>query len=81
MSTVVQFIIAFIILDIGVCIGFAAHKWLLYRSSYDGVMLVIQDEDKLLYSLELHEDVEQIQYKNELILKVKPLEEELFGRK
>jgi hypothetical protein len=41
---------------------------------------VIQDGDKLLYSLELHEDAEEIQYKNEVIFKVKPLEESLLGR-
>ncbi len=37
--------------------------------------MIEKDMDKILYSLELFVDPEEIQYKNELILKVKPLDE------
>lgn len=64
----------------GMGLGFWLKHWLLNRSGYDGRVVILKDNDKILYSLELHDDPVEIQYKNELILKVKPLEEELFGR-
>lgn len=70
-----------VIFYVGLAIGFYIKHWLLNRSGYDGVVLILKDDEKILYSLELHDDPEEIQYKNELILKVKPLEEEIFGRK
>lgn len=71
---------AIAIFYVGIFVGFYVQKWLLYRSGFDGRILVIKDDGKILYSLELDDDPEEIQYKSELILKVKPLEEGILGR-
>ena len=80
MNTVVIVIGGIVIFYAGLGVGFYLKHWLLNRSGYDGKVLILKDEDKILYSLELDEDPVQIQFKNELILKVMPLEEEMFGR-
>lgn len=75
MTTVAVIIGGIVIFYAGIGVGFYLKHWLLNRSGYDGIVLIVKDDNKILYSLELHEDPEEIQYKNELILKVKPLEE------
>lgn len=57
--------------------GFIVRKWLVDRSGYDGAIIITKEEDKILYSLELHEEPEMIEFMNEIILKVKQPEESL----
>jgi len=38
--------------------------------SFDGVMRVTRNEEKTVYSLELHEDPDMLAYKPEVIFKV-----------
>lgn len=71
----VEIVIVIGVFYFGVFIGFILRKWLVDRSGYDGDLLIIKDDDKIIYSLELHEDPEMMEFKNELIFKVKPLEE------
>jgi len=75
MTTAVEIIIVIGVFYFGVFIGFILRKWLVDRSGYDGDLLIIKDDNKIVYSLELHEDPETMEFKNELIFKVKPLEE------
>jgi len=75
MKIAVEIIIVIGVFYFGVFIGFILRKWLVDRSGYDGDLLIIKDDDKIIYSLELHEDPEMMEFKNELIFKVKPLEE------
>jgi|KBSMisStaDraftv2_1062788.scaffolds.fasta_scaffold27891_4 hypothetical protein len=75
MTTAVEIIIVIGVFYFGVFIGFILRKWLVDRSGYDGDLLIIKDDDKIIYSLELHDDPEMMEFKNELIFKVKPLEE------
>ena len=71
----VEIVIVIGVFYFGVFIGFILRKWLVDRSGYDGDLLIIKDDDKIIYSLELHDDPEMMEFKNELIFKVKPLEE------
>jgi hypothetical protein len=75
MTIGVEIVIVIGVFYFGVFIGFILRKWIVDRSGYDGDLLIIKDDDKIIYSLELHEDPEMMEFKNELIFKVKPLEE------
>jgi len=75
MTIGVEIVIVIGVFYFGVFIGFVLRKWIVDRSGYDGDLLIIKDDDKIIYSLELHEDPEMMEFKNELIFKVKPLEE------
>lgn len=77
MHTAIEVGICVVIFYTGMAIGFFLRKWLVDRSGYDGAILIFKDKDKILYSLELHEELEMLEYKNELILKVKPLPKSL----
>lgn len=71
----VEIVVVIGVFYFGVFIGFVLRKWIVDRSGYDGDLLIIKDDNKIIYSLELHEDPEMMEFKNELIFKVKPLEE------
>jgi hypothetical protein len=55
---------------VGVISGFMLHHWLRSMQSFDGVMRVTRNEEKTVYSLELHEDPDMLAYKPEVIFKV-----------
>lgn len=75
MKIAVEIVVVIGVFYFGVFIGFVLRKWIVDRSGYDGDLLIIKDDNKIIYSLELHEDPEMMEFKNELIFKVKPLEE------
>ncbi len=72
---VILIVLGIIIFNVGILTGYFFRMYILHHSDYDGVVMIEKDMDKILYSLELFVDPEEIQYKNELILKVKPLDE------
>jgi hypothetical protein len=57
-------------LFVGIMMGFMLHHWLRSMQSFDGVMRVIKNEEKTVYSLELHEDPDMLAFKPEVIFKV-----------
>lgn len=65
-----QIVIYIGILFGGICIGYAVRHWLAAMQSFDGVMRVTKSEEKTVYSLELHEDPDNLAFKNEVIFKV-----------
>lgn len=60
---------------IGAIIGFFICLSLGKIRSYAGIMKIIRDEDKLVYSLELTEDPIMLQSKNEITFKVETSDE------
>jgi hypothetical protein len=55
---------------VGIIAGFMLHHWLRSMQSFDGVMRVTRNEEKTVYSLELHEDPDMLAFKPEVIFKV-----------
>jgi hypothetical protein len=61
----------------GVFVGFLIQGWLRYRHSYDGKIVVTHNRKGTLYSLELEDYPDTIQFKKEVILKVDASDENL----
>lgn len=61
---VISYILVFIL---GFIVSFLYIKKI---KDYSGTMKVIRDEDKVLYSLELHEDPIMLEQKREVVFKV-----------
>lgn len=73
MNIVILVIGGFIVLYLGCMIGFFVRGLFL---GYSGVMIVTRTDDKLVYSLELHEDPEEFQLRREVIFKVQTSDED-----
>lgn len=56
----------------GIFIGMTFRSWLYNRSKYHGSIFVTKNPDKTIYSLELDDDPELIQFKKKVVLKVRP---------
>lgn len=76
----IDVLIVSIALTIGIFAGFALCLTLRRLHSYDGVMKIIREEDKLIYSLELNEDPAIFKSMREVVFKVET-SEELEARK
>lgn len=63
--------------SIGVVVGFFLRSWLAYRHSYDGKIVVTHSRNRTLYSLELEDYPDKIEFKKEVILKVDASDESL----
>jgi len=63
-------ILVLIGLLIGFSIGFFICLMLRKIYSYSGIMKIIREDDKIVYSLELHEDPVMLEYKNEVVFKI-----------
>ena len=62
-------------LSIGVMIGFIFCTLFRRVASYSGVMKIIKEDDRVLYSLELHEDPIMLEHVTEVIFKVETSDE------
>jgi len=60
---------------VGLFAGFIIQRWLGRRKYFSGVIRVIVNPDKTLFSLELDEDPEDIVFKDEVLFKVVTSEE------
>jgi hypothetical protein len=61
----------------GAIFGFFTHRWVVSKTSYSGTMYVSHDAEKTLYSLELNEYPESIEFKKEIVFKVDASEKSL----
>jgi len=57
-------------------LGYEICKLLAYKNGYDGNIVVSKDEEKIIYSLELDEDPETLQFKKKVIFKIVVPDEE-----
>jgi hypothetical protein len=55
---------------LGLSIGFWLSWWLRAHGDFDGVIFVKREQDKIVYSLELHGDPEELEFMDEVIFKV-----------
>lgn len=70
-----QWIIYGLILWVGILIGVMLKAWLNYKfKHYSGALVVIEEEDKTVYSLELYESVEMLEISSDVTFKVIPPE-------
>ena len=63
-------LIYIIIFYAGVFIGYLMHWWLLYRASISGTIFVTHDHEKTLYSLELADYPEKLEFKKQVVFNV-----------
>lgn len=54
----------------GVFVGYVAHYWAVSMKSFDGIMRIIKDDEKTVYSLELHENPDMLAFQDLVIFKV-----------
>lgn len=69
-------IISFLIFDLGLLFGFLIIFLLGRRRSCIGTIMVIKKKDGILYSLEMNDSPENLQFKKRACFKVKVSEEE-----
>lgn len=76
------FLYGFLILDAGIILGFLFRGFLNRLKVYDGIIRVINDEekDKTIYSLEFDTDPEMLEYYDEVVFKVVPSSEKSANR-
>jgi hypothetical protein len=70
-------IVYVIIFASGFAIGYFLKQWFVRRSKSSGIIYVSHEEEKTLYSLELEDYPESIEFKKKVVFKVKALEEPL----
>ena len=66
-----------LVFSAGVWAGFLLRAWLAHRQRYDGKIVVTHPGNRTLYSLELEDYPEKIEFKKEVILKVDASDESL----
>lgn len=55
---------------LGVLAGFLLRSWIAHREQYSGTIHITHSEEKTLYSLELEEYPESIEFKKQIVFKV-----------
>lgn len=63
-------LIYILFLTLGIIIGIALNTAVRAKRSYSGTLRVIREENKVLYSLELDEDPNMLEYMPEVVFKV-----------
>lgn len=69
-------IIYVIIFYVGGALGFITHWWVASRTDYGGTIYITHNEEKTLYSLELSDYPESIEFKKQIVFKVDASEKE-----
>lgn len=60
---------------LGMLVGYIVKNWLMSRHEiFSGAMVITEEDDKRLYSLELYEAVEDLDHRHEIRFKVIPPE-------
>lgn len=59
-----------LVFSFGVLMGFSLRAWIAYREQYSGTIHITHSEEKTLYSLELNEYPESIEFKKQIVFKV-----------
>lgn len=67
MTTIVVGVLIFLV---GALFGFGLEWWLKSRNSYYGVIVVSEAPERIIYTLELSGDPEQMMYEDKVIFKV-----------
>ncbi len=70
MDILIYVLILLTSLVIGILASRLEHKWLFKNKKYSGTIFVSKNEDKIVYSLELENDPEQLQFEKEVTFKV-----------
>lgn len=65
----------FLVASLAFFIGFIISSIIRNIKSYSGIIKIIPEEEKLIYSLELHEDPIMLQHMNEVVFKVETSDE------
>ena len=71
-------LIYILIFLLGIFVGFLIKRWLVRRASYSGTIYVTHDQEKTLYSLELADYPEKLEFKKEVVFKVDASEENII---
>lgn len=70
-------IVGCVIFYVGFDAGYLYNRWKMRRDGYSGVMIVTKEGEKTLYSLELWDLPEMLEFKKEVIFKVQESESSL----
>lgn len=66
-----------VIFGAGIFVGFLLRSWVVWRKRYSGVMHVTKSQGKTMYTLELADYPDTIEFKREIVLRVDTSEENL----
>lgn len=77
----IEVIAGIAIFYIGMFVGFFLRKWVVDKRDYDGVINVTKTDDKMTYSLELLEDPEELEFRDEVIFRIKTSSDKSLDRK
>lgn len=61
----------FLIFSFGMVVGYFLGWWVNNERSYGGFIVVTKEEGKTLYSLELLNDPEELQFEDRILFKIK----------
>lgn len=61
----------FLILSFGMVVGYFLGWWVHNERDYGGFIVVTKEEGKTLYSLELLNDPEQLEFEDHILFKIK----------
>lgn len=59
-----------LVFSFGLWIGFLLRAWIAHREQYSGTIHITHSEKKTLYSLELDEYPESIEFKKQIVFRV-----------
>lgn len=59
-----------LVFSFGMLTGFSLRAWIAHREQYSGTIHITHSEEKTLYSLELNEYPETIEFKKQIVFKV-----------
>lgn len=64
------YLVIFFIFLFGSMIGYGVRLWIESETAYGGVILVQKQDEKLVYTLEIFDDPEQLQYEEQILFRV-----------
>jgi hypothetical protein len=66
-----EFILCLVVFGVGVLAGYLARVSVANNTGYDGTIKITKIENRTIFSLELEDDPEQLEYETKVIFRVK----------
>lgn len=60
-----------LILSFGVGVGYFIGWWVQFEKSYGGIIVITKEEGRTIYSLELLNNPEELEFKDKILFKIK----------
>jgi hypothetical protein len=66
----VEILLIILAFNLGIFSGYICRVFIVRKAGYSGIILVTEDEERKIFSLELNEDPEVLEDRDEVIFKV-----------